>query len=203
MKNCQLTDTCLINQYLLGCEKSFEVLVRRHKSKVFASIFLMLKDRELAEDLTQDVFMKFVDVLQKGTYNDEGKFLPWILRVAHNMCVDYIRKNSRLDFCFMPDEFEVITDLHMKEFKNAEMVAIRKDNKQILKSMIKNLPFEQRQVIMLRHFADMSFKEIADFAGISVNTALGRMRYAVMNLRKQMEVNKFAYDEMLYSNRYD
>ncbi|MFN8436819.1 MAG: sigma-70 family RNA polymerase sigma factor [Cytophagales bacterium] len=203
MKEGQVSDTVLINSYLSGCEKSFGILLKRHKSKVYSTIYLIVNNRELAEDLTQEVFIKFIDVLKKGNYNDEGKFLPWILRVAHNMCIDYIRKNGRLQVTSMVEDYEEATDVHWQQVSSAEDVAIKKENKRILKAMIKELPTEQRQVLIMRHFADMSFKEIADFTGVSINTALGRMRYAVNNLRKQMEVNKLAYDEILYSNRYD
>lgn len=200
MRNSQLNDTQLINNYLTGCNKSFTELLRRHKAKVYSSIFLMMKDKELSEDLTQEVFIKFIDILHKGNYNDEGKFIAWILRVAHNMCIDYIRKNSKLQVMRMPENYELLTDAHVQPVASAETIAIRGENKNIMRKMIKNLPFEQRQVLLMRHFADMSFKEIADLTGVSINTALGRMRYAVNNLRKQLEVNKLAYDETLYSS---
>lgn len=200
MRNCQLTDTQLIKNYLSGCGKSFEVLVNRHKAKVFSSIYLMMRDRELAEDLTQDVFIKFVDILNKGNYNDEGKFVPWILRVAHNLCIDYIRKSGKLQVSRMPENYELITDMHKQQEASAETMAIKDESRSVLRGMIRSLPLEQRQVLLMRHFADMSFKEIADLTGVSINTALGRMRYAVNNLRKQMEVNKLAYGETFYSN---
>jgi RNA polymerase sigma-70 factor (ECF subfamily) len=185
---------------LTGCDKSFAVLVHRYKSKVFSSIYLMMRDKDLAEDLMQEVFIKFVDILNKGNYKDEGKFKAWILRVAHNVCIDYMRKNERLPFYRMPDDYEKISELHKQAETNAEVLVIQEDTRTTLRSLIKNLPFEQRQVLLMRHYADMSFKEIADLTGVSLNTALGRMRYAVNNLRKQIEVNKLAYEEKLYSN---
>lgn len=200
MKKCQLSDAQLIQNYLKGCDQSFAELVHRHKAKVFSSIYLMMKDRELAEDLTQDVFIKFVDIINKGNYYDEGKFKAWILRVAHNMCIDYIRKTGRLQVSRMPENYESVTVLHKQQDTCAETVAIKEESRSSIRTMIKNLPFEQRQVVLMRHYADMSFKEIADLTGVSINTALGRMRYAVNNLRKQIQVNKLAYDETLYSN---
>ncbi|HTF80391.1 MAG TPA: sigma-70 family RNA polymerase sigma factor [Cytophagales bacterium] len=200
MKKCQLTDAQLIQKYLKGCDKSFAELVHRHKAKVFSSIYLMMRDRELAEDLTQEVFIKFVDILNKGNYYDEGKFKAWILRVAHNMCIDYIRKSGRIQISRMPENYETISLSHMQQEASVEVLAIQEEGRSTLRTMIKNLPFEQRQVVLMRHYADMSFKEIADLTGVSINTALGRMRYAVNNLRKQLEVNKLAYDETLYPN---
>lgn len=160
----------------------------------------MMKDKDLAEDLMQDVFIKFVDILNKGNYSDEGKFKAWILRVAHNVCIDYIRRNERLTVYRMPEDYEKISEVHKQEETNAENIVIQEDARKTLRSLIKNLPFEQRQVLLMRHYADMSFKEIADLTGVSLNTALGRMRYAVNNLRKQIAVNKLAYEEKLYSN---
>ncbi len=160
----------------------------------------MMRDKDLAEDLMQEVFIKFVDILTKGNYKDEGKLKAWILRVAHNVCIDYMRKNERLPFYKMPDNYETVSELHKQAEKDAESLLIQEDTRVALRSLIKNLPFEQRQVLLMRHYADMSFKEIADLTGVSLNTALGRMRYAVNNLRKQIEVNKLAYEETLYPN---
>jgi RNA polymerase sigma factor (sigma-70 family) len=200
MKNSHLSDSQLIQSYLTGCDKSFAELVQRYKSKVFSSIYLMMKDKDLAEDLMQDVFIKFVDILNKGNYSDEGKLKAWILRVAHNVCIDYIRRNERLMVYRMPEDYEKISEAHKQDETNAENIVIQEDARKTLRSLIKNLPFEQRQVLLMRHYADMSFKEIADLTGVSLNTALGRMRYAVNNLRKQIAVNKLAYEEKLYSN---
>jgi RNA polymerase sigma factor (sigma-70 family) len=200
MKNSHLSDSQLIQNYLTGCDKSFAVLVHRYKSKVFSSIYLMMRDKDLAEDLMQEVFIKFVDILNKGNYKDEGKFKAWILRVAHNVCIDFMRKDERLPLYKMPDDYESVSELHKQAEKDAEALLIQEDTRVALRSLIKNLPFEQRQVLLMRHYADMSFKEIADLTGVSLNTALGRMRYAVNNLRKQIEVNKLAYEETLYPN---
>lgn len=160
----------------------------------------MMRDKDLAEDLMQEVFIKFVDILNKGNYKDEGKFKAWILRVAHNVCIDFMRKDERLPLYKMPDDYESVSELHKQAEKDAEALLIQEDTRVALRSLIKNLPFEQRQVLLMRHYADMSFKEIADLTGVSLNTALGRMRYAVNNLRKQIEVNKLAYEETLYPN---
>ncbi len=179
-------DQVLVGQYLAGDETAFEVLLRRHKGRVYGYIKMMVKDGQLAEDIFQDVFVKAVLTMKRGSYNEEGKFLPWIMRIAHNLVIDTFRKNKRYptvdggpDF----DIFNVIKDDNRLIDEELVIGQIHSD----VKKLIEFLPKEQRDVLILRHYNDMSFKEIAEDTNVSINTALGRMRYALINLRKLIE----------------
>ena len=179
-------DQVLVGQYLAGDETAFEVLLRRHKGRVYGCIKMMVKDGQLAEDIFQDVFVKAVLTMKRGSYNEEGKFLPWIMRIAHNLVIDTFRKNKRYptvdggpDF----DIFNVIKDDNRLIDEELVIGQIHSD----VKKLIEFLPKEQRDVLILRHYNDMSFKEISNNTGVSINTALGRMRYALINLRKIIE----------------
>lgn len=177
------SDQELINMYLSGNHACAETLIRRYKRKVFTYIYLNVKDRHLAEDLFQDTFIKVINTLRTGTYNDEGKFLPWVLRIAHNLIIDYYRKSHRIPLVENNDEYDIFNTIRIfDECVEEKMVTdqIHKD----VKKLLDMLPDEQREVIVMRHFADMSFKEIAEQTNVSINTALGRMRYALINLRK-------------------
>jgi RNA polymerase sigma factor (sigma-70 family) len=173
----------LFTQY--GDTKALEHLISRHKSRIFTSIYICVKDRYLAEDIFQDTFIKVIDSLQAGSYKEEGKFLPWVLRISHNLCIDHFRRQKRLPGIVDGDGNDIFNYLPF-ETENKEEALIKEQMGVRVKRLIQMLPDEQREVLVLRHYAEMSFKEIADMTGVSINTALGRMRYALINLRKMM-----------------
>jgi len=193
----KLSDSLLVSHYQKGNEEAFEILVNRHKSRVYTSIYFLVKDRILAEDLMQDVFMKVVQTIKDGKYNEEGKFLPWVLRISHNLSVDYFRKKKRSPEIVMEDGSPVLNSLQFSDY-NEEGNRFPKESKRYLRSLIKELPVEQKQVLIMRHFLGMSFQEIADRSGVSINTALGRMRYALINLKKKINNKSIAYDQDFY-----
>ncbi|MCB0497531.1 MAG: RNA polymerase sigma factor [Cyclobacteriaceae bacterium] len=197
MNNNQTNDSKLVSLYIKGNEESFEVLLNRYKSKVFTTIFLIVKDRYVAEDLTQDTFVKAIKTLRSGRYNEEGKFKPWILRIAHNLAIDYFRKNKRYPTIVMEDGSNVFNTLEFAE-RPFETFQLQQDTKKKLKAFIEELPENQREVIMMRHYMEMSFQDIAEATNVSINTALGRMRYALINLRKKMKQHNIAYDQNIY-----
>ena len=197
MKKYSVSDGGLISLYINGDHEAFKELVERHKNRIFTSIYLIVKDRTLAEDLMQETFIKVIDTIRKGRYNEEGKFLPWILRVAHNLAIDTFRKNRRYPVVVMEDGNNVFDTLEFAE-EPVENKKIREDNVEKLKDLIDELPENQRKVLIMRSYLDMSFKEIAESTGVSINTALGRMRYALINLKKKMKQNNIAYDPNLY-----
>ncbi|MEM9834864.1 MAG: sigma-70 family RNA polymerase sigma factor [Bacteroidota bacterium] len=181
-----LNDRQLINLYLDGKEKAFEELLNRHQQKIYTSIYLFVKDQAVAEDIFQEVFIKIIDTLRKGKYNHEGKFLQWAMRIAYNMCVDTFRRNKRRPFVSATETFDIFDVLQSPE-ANAEQSMIRSQTHDKIRKLVDALPPEQREVVILRHYADMSFKEIAKLTRVSINTALGRMRYALINMRKMIE----------------
>jgi RNA polymerase sigma-70 factor (ECF subfamily) len=187
----------LISLYIRGEEKAFEKLVLRHKSRIYTTIYLIVKDQYVAEDLMQDTFIKSVDTIKAGRYNEEGKFLPWIIRIAHNLAIDYFRRDKRYPNVVFEDGSSVFNTLDFSE-DSVESIQIRKETHEQLREMIQRLPEVQRQVLIMRHYEDMSFQEIADATGVSINTALGRMRYALINLRKQFSQRTPQYDKNVY-----
>ena|SRR5690349_12694015 len=196
------SDSHLVSLYQQGNEEAFKSLLLRHKSRVYTAIYLIVKDRYVAEDLLQETFIKAVNTIKGGRYNEEGKFLPWISRIAHNMAIDYFRKEKRHPEITLEDGSSVFNSLQFSG--NAmELEEITKENKKWLRLCVKELPDEQKQVLIMRHFLDMSFQEIADRTGVSINTALGRMRYALINLRKMMMKSQYAYDKNIYTKRPD
>lgn len=191
MKTHTLSDYTLLQQFHAGNEKALEALIHRYKDKVFTAIFVMVRDKYLAEDIFQEVFIKAVNKLRAGKYNEEGKLAPWLLRIAHNHCIDYFRKTKNAPGITVTtstgeDIFKYIgvDDKQEKDFQEVE----NKESK--LKMLIEQLPADQREVIILRHFYDFSFKEIAAYTNVSINTSLGRMRYALINLRRIIEKEK-------------
>jgi RNA polymerase sigma factor (sigma-70 family) len=182
----QLTDQQLIQSYLEGTERSFEVLLSRHKDKIYTSIYLFVKDTEIAEDIFQDVFIKIIKTLRKGKYTHEGKFSQWAMRIAYNMCVDQFRRDKRKPTMASTDNFDIFSILGSPE-DNAETTIMKSQTHQKVRQLVDLLPSEQREVVILRHYANMSFKEIAQLTQVSINTALGRMRYALINIRKLIE----------------
>jgi len=189
MKLQHYNDQDLIKLYLNGEESVLEELLRRHKSKIYTSIYLLVKDQYLAEDIFQDAFIKVINTLRSGKYNEEGKFLPWVMRIAHNLVIDYFRREKRAPVITSADGTDVFSTLQFFE-ENAEDRILREQTHMDLRSMIRLLPEDQKEVLIMRHYADLSFKEIADLTGVSINTALGRMRYALSNLRKMMKVKE-------------
>jgi RNA polymerase sigma factor (sigma-70 family) len=183
MRKSDLSDNELITGFLNGHESSLEVLVRRHQRKVFTSILLLVRDRELAEDLFQETFIKVINTLRSGNYHDEGKFLPWVSRIAHNLVIDYFRRQKKMPMVRDTDEFSITESIRLTD-DNIEDKMINDQIQEDVRRLIDLLPDDQREVVILRHYADLSFKEIAEQTQVSINTSLGRMRYALINLRK-------------------
>ena len=186
MQVTSLNDQQLIVSYLEGNEKAFEVLLKRHKQRIYTQIYLFVKDTAVAEDLFQEVFIKIIDTLRKGKYNHEGKFLQWALRIAYNMCVDQFRRNKRRPTVAPTEAFDIFEVLEIDE-DNAEDTIMKSQTHDKIRKLVDMLPPEQREVVILRHYADMSFKEISQLTRVSINTALGRMRYALINIRRMIE----------------
>jgi RNA polymerase sigma-70 factor (ECF subfamily) len=196
------SDSELVSRYKDGNEKAFEILLHRHKSRVFTAIYLIVKDRYIAEDLLQETFIKAINTIRGGRYNEEGKFLPWISRIAHNLAIDHFRKEKRYPEIILEDGSPLLNSMQFAE-ESIEDKQIMKDTAARLRELIKELPEEQKQVLIMRHYLKMSFQEIAERSGVSINTALGRMRYALINLRKKMIKNHLAYDKNFYPKRSD
>ncbi|UJP65982.1 RNA polymerase sigma factor [Mongoliitalea daihaiensis] len=190
-------DSDLISQYRNGSEQAFEQLVDKYKSRVFTTIFLIVKDQAIAEDLLQDVFIKVVQTVLSDGYNEEGKFQPWLMRIAHNLAIDHFRKRKRYPTILMEDGSNVFNTIEFAE-RTVEDIQIQEDTTQLVRRLIDELPETQKEVLIMRHYMDMSFQEIAEQTGVSINTALGRMRYALMNLRKMMKKLNVAYDKTFY-----
>jgi len=186
-----LTDEQAIQQFLKGETQAFEVLIEKHKSKIFTSIYLLVKDKYLAEDIFQDLFIKIIETLRAGNYKEENKFLQWAMRIAHNLCIDHFRKAKAGPVIRTSEESDIFDVLDFKEM-NAEQRMMKSQSESIVMKMVDMLPEEQREVIVLRHFADMKFKEIADILHCSVNTALGRMRYGLLNMRRIIQEKELA-----------
>lgn len=197
MRKYTVGDSQLISQYKNGNEEAFATLVNRHKKKIYTTIYMIVKDPYLAEDLMQEVFVKVVKTVKSGRYNEEGKFLPWVSRIAHNLAIDNFRKAKRYPTIVMEDGSSVFNTLEFSE-DSIESRQIKEDTHALLRDLIKELPDAQREVLMMRHYMQMSFQEIADTTGVSINTALGRMRYALINLRKKLDKKNIAYDQNLY-----
>lgn len=197
MRKYEVSDSQLISLYKNGNEEAFSTLVNRHKKKIYTTIYLIVKDQYLAEDLMQDTFVKVVNTIKSGRYNEEGKFLPWVSRIAHNLAIDHFRKAKRYPTIVMEDGSNVFNTLEFSEV-SIESKKIQEDTHALLRDLIRELPDSQREVLMMRHYMQMSFQEIADATNVSINTALGRMRYALINLRKKMDKKNIAYDQNLY-----
>jgi RNA polymerase sigma-70 factor (ECF subfamily) len=192
-----ISDSKLISLYKTGNEEAFAELLNRHKSRVFTTIYLIVKDNYVAEDLMQETCIKVINTIKSGKYNEEGKFLPWILRIAHNLAIDYFRRAKRYPTIIMEDGSNVFNTMEFSE-ESIESKQIVRDTHEKLKMLIQELPPAQKEVLVMRHYMDMSFQEIADATDVSINTALGRMRYALINLRKKMKKYNIAYDQNIY-----
>jgi RNA polymerase sigma factor (sigma-70 family) len=190
-------DSELIAQYRNGNEAAFDLLVDRYQSKVFTTIYLIVKDQYVAEDLLQDVFVKVVQTIHSDRYSEEGKFQPWLMRIAHNLAIDYFRKSKRYPTILMEDGSNLFNSLMFAE-ASVEDHRVKEETLEMVKKLIEELPEAQKEVLIMRHYLDMSFQEIADQTGVSINTALGRMRYALIHLRKKMKQLNFAYDKIIY-----
>ncbi|MFT5640735.1 MAG: RNA polymerase sigma factor (sigma-70 family) [Cyclobacteriaceae bacterium] len=197
MSSTKMTDGQLVTLYKNGNEEAFAELLERHQNRVYTTIFLIVKDRYVAEDLMQEVYIKAIKTIKGGKYNEEGKFLPWILRIAHNIAIDQFRKDKRYPTIVMEDGGSLFNSL---EFSQApiETETIKQDTYNALKQHIKDLPDSQREVLVMRHYMQMSFQDIAEATNVSINTALGRMRYALINLRKKLKTTNNAYDQNFY-----
>lgn len=198
MEKVRVNESELVSAYIRGDENAFNILVDRYKAKIYTTIYLVVKDPYIAEDLMQDTFIKAVKTLRSGRYNEEGKFLPWILRIAHNLAIDHFRRAKRYPSVVFEDGSSVFNSLNFSE-GSVETKQVKKETHDHLRSLIKQLPDQQREVLIMRHYEEMSFQEIADATGVSINTALGRMRYALINLRKMMSKSIYAYDTNLYN----
>ncbi len=190
MNNSKLLDDAqLVHNYINGCEKSLEILINKHKYKLYNFIFSKVLNKDNAEDLFQETFIKVIKTLKRGVYNEEGKFLPWIMRIAHNLVIDFFRKNKRFPLFENNENFDIF-QLIKDDNPSAERYLIDKQILTDLKKIIVKLPQDQKDVIDMRLYKEMSFKEISEATGVSINTALGRMRYAIINLRKLIIENK-------------
>ncbi|WP_462266735.1 RNA polymerase sigma factor [Mucilaginibacter sp.] len=185
------SDQDLIHQYIGGNEGGLVELIRRYQSKIYTSIYLLVKDEYLAEDIFQDTFIKVINTLKAGKYNEEGKFLPWVSRIAHNLVIDHFRREKRTPLVSGGDDFDIFEVLGNYD-ESTEDRMVREQTHRDLKGLIHLLPAEQKEVLIMRHFGNMSFKEIADVTDVSINTALGRMRYALNNLRKMMQTKELS-----------
>ncbi len=186
MKTQTISDQKLISRYIAGHESALEQLVRRHKNRVFAYILMIVKDKELAEDLFQDTFIKVINTIRLGHYKEEGKFIQWVMRIAHNLIIDYFRKAKRIPVIENKDEYDIFDKVRLPVESVEEMMITEQIHKDV-KRLIEYLPKEQKEVLVMRHYGDMSFKDIAEVTNVSINTALGRMRYALINLRKLVQ----------------
>ena len=182
-------DSTLVSNYIQGKEYALEILIKRHQQRLFSFIYSKVKDRAITEDIFQDTFIKVIRTLKRGKYNEEGKFLPWVVRIAHNLIIDHFRKSNRMPTFKNTEEFDIFSVLG-DGVMNVEKRIIKEQIHADVKELIKELPEEQKQVLVMRMYNDMSFNEISENTGVSINTALGRMRYALINLRKLIEKNK-------------
>ncbi|MCZ8169600.1 MAG: RNA polymerase sigma factor [Flavobacterium sp.] len=189
MATTHLSDSVLVQQYIAGNENALAMLINRHQSKIYRFIYSKLPDRDVADDIFQDTFIKVIKTLKSNAYNEEGKFLPWVMRIAHNLIVDHFRKNKKMPVVRDTDEFSIFSVIK-DDSKTIEGLMISQVIEEDLRRIIQELPADQKEVLVMRIYQDLSFNEIAEITGVSINTALGRMRYALMNLRKVIEKNK-------------
>lgn len=192
-----MDDRELITSYIDGNEKAFEVLLMRHKDKIYRFVYLKLRDADLAQDVFQETFVKIINTLKAGSYNEEGKFLPWAMRIAHNLVIDHFRKTNKVrmisESSSTKDDFNIFSTLSLEDKNIQESMSYDELEKQMV-DLINHLPASQRDILKMRIFRDMSFKDIAEAEDISINTALGRMRYALINMRKLIEKHQLVTD---------
>lgn len=179
-----ITDVELVHRYITDSdEQAFEILLRRHKRRIWSHIYLLVRDRNVTEDIFQDTFIKVIQQLKGGRYNEEGKFVPWVIRIAHNLVIDHFRRNKKMPMVRSHDDYDVFAT-HAQPDKNVEQRMVNTQIDEDVRKLIEQLPAEQREVVIMRTYLNMSFKEIAAHTDVSINTALGRMRYALINMRK-------------------
>jgi len=183
------SDKELVSKYVDGDSQSFEVLIKRHKNKIYGFIISKIRDRDLAEDIFQETFIKVINSLKKGMYNEEGKFLPWVMRIANNLIIDHFRKSKKMRTISQTSDFDIFDVIQDTE-KNIEDNLVNHQINRDLRKIIEYLPEDQKEVLKLRYYSGLSFKEISDNTGVSINTSLGRMRYALINLRKIIDSNQ-------------
>ena len=190
MINKQTEDRDLINEYINGNEKAFEILLMRHKNKIHRFIGMKLRDNDLTEDIFQETFIKIINTLKSGSYNEEGKFLPWAMRIAHNLVIDHFRRTSRVrlisESSSKSDDFTIFSTLKLED-RNIEESILKDELESQMVNLVEYLPVSQKDILKMRLFQDLSFQDISEIENISINTALGRMRYALINLRKLIE----------------
>ena len=186
MANIQLPDALLVKKYVEGDENALTILINRHQSKIFGFIYSKIADRDISNDIFQDTFIKVIKTLKSRAYNEEGKFLPWVMRIAHNLIIDHFRKNKKMPMFRETEEFSIFS-IMCDDSLTIENKIIREQVEIDLKKLIEKLPADQKEVLIMRMYQDMSFKEISELTGVSINTALGRMRYALMNMRKVID----------------
>lgn len=186
MANVQTPDALLVKNYVAGDESALATLINRHQSKIYGFIFSKIADRDLTDDIFQDTFIKVIKTLKSNSYNEEGKFLPWVMRIAHNLIIDHFRKNKKMPMFRETEEFSIFS-IMADGSHTIENQMITEQVEKDLKKLIEELPEDQKQVLVMRIYQDLSFKEISEITGVSINTALGRMRYALMNLRKVID----------------
>ena len=186
MKKSKSTDAVLVTAYLQGDESALSTLITRHKQRIYSFIYSKVFDRDVAEDVFQDTFIKVINSLKRGKYNEEGKFLPWVMRISHNLVIDHVRKNNRMPKFENNTDFNIFSVLSDNSL-NAENSMIKGQVASDVRRLVEELPDDQKQVLLMRIYKDMSFKEISQQTGVSINTALGRMRYALINLRKVID----------------
>ncbi len=183
MRKETITDAILVSNYINGNESAISTLISRHKQRIYSFIYSKVLDRDVTEDIFQDTFIKVINTLKRGKYNEEGKFLPWVMRIAHNLVIDHFRKNNRMPKFDNTGEFSIFSVLSDNDL-NAEKKIIKNQVENDVRRLIEELPSDQKEVLVMRMYNDMSFKEISERTGVSINTALGRMRYALINMRK-------------------
>lgn len=188
MKKELVQDSQLVSNYINGNENALSILIERHKQRIYSFIYSKVYDRDVTEDIFQDTFIKVIRTLKRGKYNEEGKFLPWVMRIAHNLVIDHFRKNKRMPKFDNSGEFSIFSVLSDSSL-NAEKTIIKNQVESDVRRIIEELPEDQKQVLLMRMYQDMSFKEISERTGVSINTALGRMRYALINMRKVIDQN--------------
>ncbi len=186
MANVPTPDALLVKSYIAGDENALAVLINRHQSKLYGFIYSKVGDRDLTDDIFQDTFIKVIKTLKSNSYNEEGKFLPWVMRIAHNLIIDHFRRNKKMPMFRETEEFSIFSIMSDQSL-TIENQLITEQVEQDLKRIIQELPADQREVVMMRMYQDLSFKEIAELTGVSINTALGRMRYALLNMRKVID----------------
>ncbi|TDR25938.1 RNA polymerase sigma factor [Flavobacterium cheniae] len=189
MANLVLPDAVLVKNYISGDESALALLINRHQSKIYGFIYSKIGDRDLSDDIFQDTFIKVIKTLKTSSYNEEGKFLPWVMRIAHNLVVDHFRKAKKMPFQRETEEYSIFNYMTDNSL-NIEGQIITAQVESDLAKLLEELPADQKEVLVMRMYQDLSFKEIADLTGVSINTALGRMRYALLNLRKIIEKNQ-------------